>query len=114
MTHRVMPDIPKSARNTIHGTIKVTVHVDVSPAGKVVAAKFKTTGSSQYFAQEGDEGGRAVAVCSAGRQRGMAGEFLFPSKRRGCLFPARQPLAFFDCRSFQRICRSIPRKSFAS
>ena len=52
MTHRVMPDIPKSARNTIHGTIKVTVHVDVSPAGKVVAAKFKTTGSSQYFAQK--------------------------------------------------------------
>ncbi len=52
VTHRVMPDIPKSARNTIHGTIKVTVHVDVSPAGKVVAAKFKTTGSSQYFAKK--------------------------------------------------------------
>lgn len=52
VTHRVMPDIPKSARNTIHGTIKVTVHVDVSPAGKVVAAKFRTTGSSQYFAQK--------------------------------------------------------------
>ena len=52
VTHRVMPDIPKSARNTVHGTIKVTVHVDVSPAGKVVAAKFKTTGSSQYFAQK--------------------------------------------------------------
>jgi TonB family protein len=52
VTHRAMPDIPKSARNTIHGTIKVTVHVDVSPAGKVVAAKFRTTGSSQYFAQK--------------------------------------------------------------
>ena len=52
VTHRAMPDIPKSARNTIHGTIKVTVHLDVSPAGKVVAAKFKTTGSSQYFAQK--------------------------------------------------------------
>jgi TonB family protein len=47
-----MPDIPKSARNTIHGTIKVTVHVDVNPAGKVMAAKFKTTGSSQYFAHK--------------------------------------------------------------
>lgn len=52
VTHRVMPDIPKSARNTIHGIIKVTVHVDVSPAGKVVAAKFKTTGSSHYFAEK--------------------------------------------------------------
>ena len=52
VTRRVMPDIAKSARNTIHGTIKVTVHVDVSPAGKVVAAKFKTAGPSNYFAQK--------------------------------------------------------------
>lgn len=50
--HRVIPDIPKSARNTIHGTIKVTVHVDVGPSGKVVAAKFKTSGPSRYFAQK--------------------------------------------------------------
>lgn len=50
--HRVIPDIPKSARNTIHGTIKVSVHVDVGPDGKVVAAKFKTSGPSHYFAQK--------------------------------------------------------------
>lgn len=50
--HRVIPDIPKSARNTIHGTIKVTIHVDVGPSGKVVAAKFRTSGPSQYFAQK--------------------------------------------------------------
>ncbi len=49
---RVVPDIPKSARNTIHGTIKVTVHVDVGPSGKVIAAKFKTSGPSHYFAQK--------------------------------------------------------------
>jgi TonB family protein len=49
---RVIPDIPKSARNTIHGTIKVSVHVDVSPSGKVIAAKFRTSGPSQYFAQK--------------------------------------------------------------
>jgi TonB family protein len=49
---RVVPDIPKSARNTIHGTIKVSVHVDIAPTGKVVAAKFKTSGPSRYFAQK--------------------------------------------------------------
>jgi TonB family protein len=49
---RVIPDIPKSARNTIHGTIKVSVHIDVGPAGKVIAAKFKTSGPSRYFAQK--------------------------------------------------------------
>lgn len=52
VTHRVIPDIPRSARNTIHGTIKVSVHVDVGPDGKVIAAKFKTPGSSHYFAQK--------------------------------------------------------------
>lgn len=52
ITHRVIPDIPRSARNTIHGTIKVSVHVDVSPQGKVIAAKFKTSGPSRYFADK--------------------------------------------------------------
>jgi TonB family protein len=52
VTRRVMPEIPKSARNTIRGTIKVSVHVDVAPSGKVVAAKFKTSGSSRYFAEK--------------------------------------------------------------
>jgi TonB family protein len=51
-THRVIPDIPKNARNTIHGTIKVSVHVDIGPDGRVVAAKFKTSGPSRYFAQK--------------------------------------------------------------
>lgn len=50
VTHKVVPDIPKSARNTITGTIKVTVHVDVDPSGKVTAARLKTTGPSKYFA----------------------------------------------------------------
>jgi serine/threonine protein kinase len=52
VTHRVLPDISKSARDTIHGTIKIIVHLDVSPEGKVVAAKFRTSGPSRYFAQK--------------------------------------------------------------
>jgi len=52
ITHRVIPDIPRSARNTIRGTIKVTVHVDVGPSGKVIAAKFRTSGPSRYFADK--------------------------------------------------------------
>jgi TonB family protein len=50
VTHKVVPDIPKSARNTITGTIKVTVHVDVDSSGKVTAARLKTSGPSKYFA----------------------------------------------------------------
>jgi len=48
--HQVLPDVPRSARNTITGKIKVVVQVDVNPAGKVTAAKLTTSGPSQYFA----------------------------------------------------------------
>ena len=50
--HEVRPDVPKSAQNTISGTIKVVVHVQVDPSGKVSSAKFKTSGSSRYFANQ--------------------------------------------------------------
>lgn len=50
VVHPVIPDIPASAKRTIHGTIKVVVWVDVDPSGKVMAAKLRTAGPSRYFA----------------------------------------------------------------
>ena len=50
--HQVIPDVPHSAMNTITGTIKVAVRVQVDSAGKVTEAKFKTRGSSDYFANQ--------------------------------------------------------------
>ena len=50
VTHQVIPEIPQSAKNTITGTIKVAVHVEVDAAGKVTSAKFKSAGPSKYFA----------------------------------------------------------------
>lgn len=50
--HQVVPEVPKSAQNTITGTIKVVVHVQVDPSGKVTSAKFKSSGSSRYFANQ--------------------------------------------------------------
>lgn len=47
---RVMPDLPQSAKNTIRGTIKISVLVQVDPTGKVTSAKLKSTGPSRYFA----------------------------------------------------------------
>lgn len=46
---RVVPDVPKSARNTISGTIKVVVRAEVDPTGKVTTAKFASAGPSKYF-----------------------------------------------------------------
>ena len=47
---QVLPDVPRSAQNTIRGTIKVVVRVQVDAMGKVTAATLKSAGSSRYFA----------------------------------------------------------------
>jgi serine/threonine-protein kinase Stk1 len=52
VVHQVIPDVPRSAQNTIRGTIKVVVRVEVDPSGKVTAAKLKSSGSSRYFANQ--------------------------------------------------------------
>lgn len=48
--HQALPDIPPSARNTISGTIKISVYVDTDASGKVTNAKLKSSGPSRYFA----------------------------------------------------------------
>jgi TonB family protein len=47
--HRVVPELSANVKRRIHGTLKVTVHVDVDPSGKVIAAKVTTPSSSHYF-----------------------------------------------------------------
>jgi TonB family protein len=50
VVNQVLPEVPQSARNTITGTIKVGVLVEVDPSGKVTSAEFKSAGPSKYFA----------------------------------------------------------------
>ncbi len=50
VVHQVLPDIPRGAMNTISGTIKVAVKVQVDPSGKVTSATYKMSGHGQYFA----------------------------------------------------------------
>jgi TonB family protein len=47
---RVVPDVPRSAKNTISGTIKVEARLDVDASGKVKAVRLTTPGPSRYFA----------------------------------------------------------------
>lgn len=49
---QVMPDVSKSARNTISGTIRIRMKVDVDAAGNVEKASFISTGPSKYFARQ--------------------------------------------------------------
>jgi TonB family protein len=50
VVHQALPEISPSARNTISGTIKVTVRVEADPSGKVTSARLKSAGPSRYFA----------------------------------------------------------------
>jgi TonB family protein len=50
VVRQVLPDIPKTAMNTISGTIKVAVRVQVDPSGKVSSATYKMAGHGRYFA----------------------------------------------------------------
>lgn len=47
--NEVVPDVPQSALNTIHGTIRVSVNVLIDKHGKVIEATPEDRGPSRYF-----------------------------------------------------------------
>ena len=49
--HAELPDVPRSARDTIHGHFNVAVRVKVDRSGKVVDATLEDPGPSKYFAR---------------------------------------------------------------
>jgi TonB family protein len=51
VVQQTMPSVSKSARETIHGTIKVRVKVAVGPSGQVESASLASAGPSKYFAR---------------------------------------------------------------
>ena len=51
VVHQVMPDVPRKARDTIRGKVRVSVRVRVNPSGNVAGAKLDSPGPSRYFAQ---------------------------------------------------------------
>jgi len=50
VVHQVIPEVPRSARNTITGKIRVVVRVEVDSSGKVTNATLASPGPSRYFA----------------------------------------------------------------
>ncbi len=47
---QVLPDVPQSALDTIRGTVRVSVKVEVDPSGSVAQARLDSPGPSRYFA----------------------------------------------------------------
>jgi TonB family protein len=50
VVEQVLPDVPRSASDTITGTVRVRVRVAVDPAGNVTNATLDSSGPSKYFA----------------------------------------------------------------
>jgi TonB family protein len=48
---QVLPDVPKSASDTIWGTVRVAIRVSVDPSGNVTDATIESPGPSKYFAR---------------------------------------------------------------
>ena len=51
MLHQEIPDVSRSARESIHGVIKIVVRVMVDRSGNVAAAALDSRASSKYFAR---------------------------------------------------------------
>lgn len=51
VVHRELPDVPKYASDTIWGTVRVRVRVEVDPSGNVVESALDSAGPSRYFAR---------------------------------------------------------------
>ncbi len=47
----MVPEVPRRARNTIQGKVKVRVRVQVDASGNVVSAVLDSRGPSKYFAR---------------------------------------------------------------
>jgi TonB family protein len=71
VVHRVIPNVPVSARNTITGKIRVWVRVAVDSSGNVTDTSFDRPGPSRYFARQAKqaaEGWKFTPAQSNGQQ----------------------------------------------
>jgi len=66
VVNQVLPQVPLSARETIHGKVRVKVRVAVGPNGEVSAANLVAPGPSRYFARLALEASRQWKFQPAG------------------------------------------------
>jgi TonB family protein len=79
LVHQEIPDISQTARQSIQGTIKVSVRVTVDASGNVVAESLENRGPSNYFARVANDAAKRWTFVPAENQdsRRMLLEFAF-------------------------------------
>jgi serine/threonine protein kinase len=66
VVHRVVPDAPQSALDTIRGTVRVRIRVSVNPSGDVSEVNFDSPGPSKYFARLSQQAAQQWKFAPAG------------------------------------------------
>ena len=90
--HEEIPDVPRRARGTIHGHIKVAVRVTVDSSGKVVDETLENPGPSRYFARLATTAARKWKFAPADNQDSRKWLLRFDFSRSGATgYAARTP-----------------------
>jgi TonB family protein len=89
--HEQIPSVPRSARATIRGHIKVAVLVIVDPSGNVIDALLQNPGPSWYFARQAREAARKWTFAPAANQDSRQWLLRFEFTRGGTTGHATTP-----------------------
>ncbi len=89
--HQEIPNVPRSARRTIHGHIKVAVLVIVDRSGNVTDAMLENPGPSWYFARLAREAARKWRFAPADKQDSRQWLLRFEFARGGTTGHAATP-----------------------
>jgi serine/threonine protein kinase len=81
--HEEIPDIPRHARGTIHGHIKIAVRVTVDSSGNVVDEALENPGPSTYFARLATTAARKWKFAPADNQQSRRWLLRFEFTRDG-------------------------------
>lgn len=89
--NEVIPDVPLSARETIRGTIRVSIRVTIDKAGNVLSATADEPGPSRYFKRLATEAAKKWTFTPAASEAQRIMLVTFSFTRAGTTARAKQP-----------------------
>lgn len=89
--NEVIPDVPLSARETIRGTIRVSIRVTIDRDGTVLAATADERGPSRYFERLATEAAKKWTFTPAASEAQRIMLVTFSFTRAGTTARAKQP-----------------------
>jgi len=89
--HEEIPDVPRRARDTIHGHLIVAVHVTVDSSGNVIDETLEHPGPSKYFARLATAAARNWKFAPAPNQDSRGWTLWFEFTRNGTTGHAATP-----------------------